>query len=331
MDVSAQQQRGWTLVELMVGTAVGLLILAGIFQIYTAAKHSYDVQTRIAEIQDVGRFAIDLLSQDIRQAGYWGLLNINLAGSDGVLVGAVNTETCASTDTNWGRVVVNKIFGLNDTSAGYGCIGTDRLRGDILTVRYADPVAIPSAGSFTPTRLYIRTAPFQGAIAQGQPQNVTDPRNSDHALVAHAYFVAGSGTTVSCGGNSVMPPALARKILSSNGTPLKQSLVNGVEHLQFQYGVDTDTAGRVVRYVDANNVANWRQVVAVRIWVLVRATCPESGYINTGTYSLGDQAYSPNDSYRRALFTTTVALRNCVDTYAPLPPVTLPTPQTQCQ
>lgn len=361
MPVPRHIQRGWTLVELLVGSAVGLLVIAGIAQIYTAAKHSYDIQTRLAEIQDVGRYAVDVLSRDLRMAGYWGLMDIDLANSspgddprNGIYAGDnffltddFLPDTCTSnSDRDWGRMIVNRIFGLNEPVTGYGCIGADRVRGDILTVRYADPVAIPNGGSFTGTRFYIRTAPFQGSIVQGNPSvctplvfpcpsvnYVTDTLFSDHALVAHAYYVTGSGTTVSCGGTSITPPGLARKMLNSSGFPWKESLVNGVEHLQFQYGVDTDTAstdGRVVRYFDADNVPDWNQVVAVRLWVLVRAVCPESGYIHTGTYAMGDENYSPgSDAYRRALFTTTVALRNCKDEY--IIGATPPRYQTKCQ
>jgi len=140
-------------------------------------------------------------------------------------------------------------------------------------------------------------------------------------LVAHAYYVAAPIST-SCG----TVPVFARKALDSNGTPRKESLVNGVEQLQFQYGVDTAITsanpvgdGSVNQYLDANQiqappcvpgVACWNQVRTVRFWALVRANCPESGYTDTATYQLGDIPYTPNDRYRRTLYSSTVALRN---------------------
>ena len=107
----------------------------------------------------------------------------------------------------------------------------------------------------------------------------------------------------------------AREFLRSDGTPWKESLVNGVEHLHFQYGVDTDSPadGSVNQYLNAISVTNgnlWNRVRAVRFWVLVRANCQESGYTDTATYQLGDITYSPGDHYRRALYSSTVALRN---------------------
>jgi hypothetical protein len=42
----------------------------------------------------------------------------------------------------------------------------------------------------------------------------------------------------------------------------------------------------------------------------VRAECPETGYTNSNTYAIGNVNYTPNDGYRRQLFTSTVSLRN---------------------
>ena len=63
--------RGWSLLELLIAMTLSLLVIAGIGQIYLAAKRSYDIQTNLAQIQDVGRYVTDTLIQDIRTAGYW--------------------------------------------------------------------------------------------------------------------------------------------------------------------------------------------------------------------------------------------------------------------
>ena len=322
-------ESGWTLVELLVAMTLGLLLIAGIGQIYLAAKRSYEIQTNLAQIQDVGRYVTDVLTQDIHMAGYWDAMDINLAnstpGNDGnpggtpsgdsfFLTGWQNApEGCTSNDT-WGRMITHKIFGINDGNGigSYSCIGSDLLQGDVLVVRYADPGTVTLPLPPGDTHLYIKTAPFQGSVisfdAAGNPiytDNVTDPVSSTHLLVAHAYYVA-TAISIDCGN----VPVFARQTLGSNGIPLKESLVNGVEQLQFQYGVETSPNTYVNQYLDASNVANWNQVRAVRFWILVRADCQEAGYTDNTTYQLGDITYTPGDHYRRALYSSTVALRN---------------------
>ena len=316
---------GWTLVELLIAMTLSLMLIAGIGQIYLSSKRNYDIQISLAQIQDTGRYVINVLSSDIHQAGYWGLMNMdappainNDATPDGCPTGAGSGD--------WGRMITGRLFGLNESAAGYDCIH-DKLAqsGDVLVVRYADPIPIttnrdlpPSSGAFgqyDPSRLYIRTAPLQGSIVRGNPVGdahnlVTSPVFSDHAIVAHAYYVSRS-YSMDCGGKTIKPPELARKSLDSNGLPRKESLVSGVERLQFQYGVDNDGNGSVDRYLNADQVADWSRARAVRFWVLARAICPEGGYSDTNTYKMGDSPpYTPKDGFRRALYTSTVALRN---------------------
>lgn len=306
----------------MVGIAIGLLLIAGVGQIYAAAKHSYDMQSSIAELQDVGRYAIDVLTKDIRMAGYWDLMDIQSATTptDNLTNDVPPTpDRCTGAgDTDWGAMITHRIFGINDASTNYGCIGTDRLQGDILTVRYAHP-ANATDTTLTPTRHYIRTAPLQGAVFLGsqEPLMPVMTPSADHALVAHSYFVSRNTTgTVSCATGSVTPPALARKFLTSNATPLKETLVNGVEQIQIRYGIQGNPASsNVTAFVDAQNVADWTRVMAVRLWVLARVSCPDPDHRDTRTYTMADVAYSPNDNYRRALFTATVSLRNCRENF----------------
>ena len=75
--------------------------------------------------------------------------------------------------------------------------------------------------------------------------------------------------------------------------------------MQFRYQVGD-------QYLDANDVTDWTAVGAVEIAVLVRAECPESGFVNNRTFAIGDLGapYGPTDSYRRQLFTSLTSIRN---------------------
>jgi len=341
--VRSYAAKGWTLVELLVAMALGLLIVAGIGQIYLAAKRSYDIQNSIAQLQEVGRYTTEVITQDIRRAGYWGLMNLNtvdLAADSAGKIFPTNdvspAGTCPNGNTDWGRMITRKVFGLDDTALGYDCLATHWKRGDILTVRYADPSPVTT---FDPDALYVHTAPLEASLVFGNPANcqssasppgctfldyVDDtsfpPAAYSYRVVAHAYYVADSSTATQCGVASAPAlPALAQETLSSGasspGFPVKSELVTGVEQLQFQYGVDTDldAARSVNQYMNADTVTatnNWNNVRSVRFWVLIRGDCPEAGYTDNSTYNMGNFPYPVNDSFRRTLYTSTVALRN---------------------
>src|SRR3569623_2053274 len=309
-----RSQQGWSLVELLVAMTLSLVAIDGAGQIYLSVKRSYDIQTSLARLQDVGRYATDLLTYDIHMAGFWGLAAVNdpLTVVTGGYSGA---ESCPAGNTDWGSRVTSssRIFGFNDTnpSSSYACI-TSWERGDVLTVRYADPtiLTIPS----TATALYIRTSLSQAAVSLGPPTSSYASPTADHALVAHAYYISSPASLqISCGASNCTLPQLARVTLAGNCQPNSASargLGAGVEQLQFQFGVDTDNDGSVNQYLNANQVTAWDQVRAVRFWVLARSDCPEAGYVDRNTYVMGNQSYFPADGYRRALYTSTVALRN---------------------
>lgn len=65
------QQRGFTLVEIMVAVSIGLLMMAGILQISAASKESSRLQRNMSFVQENIRTAMELLGRDIRQAGYY--------------------------------------------------------------------------------------------------------------------------------------------------------------------------------------------------------------------------------------------------------------------
>src|SRR5262245_64937912 len=67
--------RGFSLVELMVALAIGLLLTSGALGIYTNSRTTLQTTERLAQLQDNTRFILDLMEPDVRAAGFWGLTN----------------------------------------------------------------------------------------------------------------------------------------------------------------------------------------------------------------------------------------------------------------
>lgn len=61
---------GFTLVELMVAMTIGLIVLAAIYNIFIIQNKSFDVEEQITEMQQNARAALDIMSREIRMAGY---------------------------------------------------------------------------------------------------------------------------------------------------------------------------------------------------------------------------------------------------------------------
>jgi type IV pilus assembly protein PilW len=69
-NIHFPQQGGWTLIELMVGVLVTAIVVAAGYAVLASSAKSVTANQQTVETQQNVRMAMDLLSQDIRQAGF---------------------------------------------------------------------------------------------------------------------------------------------------------------------------------------------------------------------------------------------------------------------
>ena len=305
------RQSGFSLIELLVAVTLGLFLMTALVEVLLSGNRSFTSANHLSRLQENGRIATGMIVTDLKRAGYMG-------GNSEVdkILGSLGPEdpeiSCDAGNSTWGRMVTEGISGLDDTNAGYACIpDASYLRGDVLTVRYASPWLVTGAsGAFSANRIYLRASLFEGKIFKGTDQAtidniINDTTQSAHELLSYAYYVGNSGR--SCAGAPV--PSLMRVMLDPTGLPDPVELLPGVEHFQVQYGVNDGVNGE---YQDADEVTDFNQVTSVRIWLLIRAECAETGYTDETTYSLGNQEdyLSPDTGFRRQLYSSVVMLRN---------------------
>ena len=139
-----------------------------------------------------------------------------------------------------------------------------------------------------------------------------DTDHEIHDLVVRTYYVAQSSV------DHAHYPALRVKTLTSvSGKPAftDSEVVQGVEDLQIQFGIDSAAhTGQVTQYVNPDSPGiETEQIVAVRVWVRIRAEHPDPGFLDARTYRYADVNFTPAGAdrlIRRVLLTRTIALRN---------------------
>jgi type IV pilus assembly protein PilW len=92
------KQSGFSLVEIMIALLIGLFLLGGILQIFSASQQTYRMQRNLSRLQENGRFALDFITHDIRMAGNWGCLigtNTDITNNIGVTPVDNGTDTIA--------------------------------------------------------------------------------------------------------------------------------------------------------------------------------------------------------------------------------------------
>jgi type IV pilus assembly protein PilW len=120
LQLRARPQRGISLIELMVGLTVGLMVTAGAISLFaTNVSQSRRVVANARLEQDLRNIA-DLITRDLRRAGYWGNA---IKGTVAVGAGAATTAnpyvsvSPSSSDTD-GQIIYSFSRGTEDDAKG---------------------------------------------------------------------------------------------------------------------------------------------------------------------------------------------------------------------
>jgi len=338
--------RGFSLPEIMIALVIGLVLLAAFLSVVQHCRRQFSTNESVAHLQDSARLALSVLVGDIEHAGFYGFGHSPRARlvRAGTVVAA--TQALRQPDsTSAATAVANLPAGAHDcginfavdlelpvqgsnnlyavSSGATDCAptasaGGARAGSDTLTVRHASlkPVE-PHANRL---QIYTRRlAAFgpQDLFADGRILTPADEHNVVRDIEVHTYYIAN---------NSVGRPgwpALRMKALTEAAGRAQfrdEELVPGVEDLQVEFGV---AEGGVVRF-RAPDLASLRvqRVVAVRLWLRIRADVTEAGFVDSRAMHYADIAFVPSAAeatQRRLLIERTVALRNVRDAPAATP------------
>lgn len=197
--LSVCRSRGFTLIELMVAMLLGLIVIGGVISVFLAGQQTYRANEALGDVQDGSRTSFEILTRDLRYAGYTGCDNGN-----GRVANALNNTTLWY--TNWGV----PLQGFDDatadpaltgiTGAGAPIKGSSSVR--VLSTTNTD-VSVGSA-SGSPTSFNINAASTQ--LAAGDIIMLCD---FDHATILQIASYGGTsvgftnGTTLAPGNCSL--------------------------------------------------------------------------------------------------------------------------------
>jgi type IV pilus assembly protein PilW len=320
-------QKGFTLVELFVALSIGLVLFAGIISIFIGMKTTSVETNSFGELQENGRFAISLLTDDLMRYNFWGdyfgdfkkgtifLVPDPLPVINECTGAGLNNGTFPNGNddfrTLWGQTVnnQNQLGCINNASIGSDIIQIKRVISSPLQDALGNPLINAPAGNFHFVSNFGQATIFSG---------VAVPALSNSRLWQyqhHVYYVRNDEQ----GANTV--PVLMQGRLTTQMT--FAPIVDGIEMIRFMYGVDMTTNaqspsyGVIDSFISADNMtpALWNnaggtRILAVKIYVLARNIRPDRSYNNTNTYLLGDLPVVVNDNFRRLLFSSTVTLYN---------------------
>jgi type IV pilus assembly protein PilW len=331
------RQAGLSLVELMIAIAVGLILLAGMTALISRQSSARAELDKSGRQIENGRYALTLLAADIEHAGFYGQYGGTLT------VPAALPDPCATDAASIDAGLALPLQGYDAPATVpaplSGCLDdADHVAGtDILVVRRFEASAtLPTVATANEAgRVYVQTTP--DAIVTGvgpdpdpaapmlytlKQKDVTTPAPL-RRYVQHIYFIspchryAGGASSCTAAADDGRPvPTLKRlEIGAVGGTTsfVTTPLVEGIENLQFDYGIDPNGGGAAaVPFATDPALAQWPNVMAVQVSILARNTEPSTGYSDAKTYTLGESgSVGPfNDAYKRHVYTGLVRAVN---------------------
>ena len=314
-------QRGLTLIETLISLFIGVFLLGGVFAAYLAMRSSTNETLVIGELQNTGRLALSVMTNDIAQAGFKGdVATLSAAemvqtpaafAGDCIPVSGLNAGSFPQPAIPTNFVMLSAVRG--NGAAAMGCINNTVANSDVIQVKRAVGPALTAAQLPRADRYYLRASVNQWAIYAGNAAAVPVIANANDWLYQHHTYYVQNQTI-----DGVQVPVLRRARLVNGATPIEHAdMVDGVERIRAYFGVDTTGDGQVNTYVptDQMTLQAWLQetdvIVAVKLHVLVRSLRPDPRYTNSNSYDLGDGVpFVPNDNFRRMLFSTSVYLYN---------------------
>lgn len=304
-------QSGMTLVELLVATAISLLVAIAAGYALLSGRQGFATVDATSQVRDNARFAAEMINRLVLQAGFRD-----------VVYAATPRETSAGSASN----PAPGVYGANDARPDSADPSRVFLSGgvngsDVLVLRYQAVETYPGSGMADPSVIDCtgRSVPIAAL-----------PKSRDDMLASVLYVESYRGE-----------PTLFCVTVDAAGNPgVQQPLVSGVETLQVLYGTDGVTPGAapstpadsvVDRFVSARDLEvsgddeatymNWRRVRSIRVGMVLRGpVVPVEELSAEEMYPLGafmrsaadaGSAFTPDDGRRlRQTLTFTVHLRN---------------------
>jgi len=277
--MSRQQQRGFSLVEILIALALGLIISGAVVQVLVSNSVTERLNRSISSAQESGRFIVSRLRSELLMAGRYDMLSQNLNSDQDIVAEASFVQ-------NHPVILPGEFNAFVDVGSVQGASGaSDKLAVSVLAQRDCRGYRLGYAAG-------------------------------EEFFVVNEYFV--DGNKLKCRGFDGRVLRGQKVAVGHNGHNA-YTLLDDVESFQVLYGytssaITADNSARPVSYVTADRLpaalGNNGQVVAVRIAILIKGDAEITISPVPSFKLLNEDAITPAAQRLFKQFETTITLRN---------------------
>jgi type IV pilus assembly protein PilW len=339
--IRIQSSSGLTLIEFMVSIVLGMVIIFALVLVFANMSRGSSEMAKTNRLIENGRFALQLLQGDVVHAGFWGEMEIPSATNV--------PDPCPPTPTDGDYLNMIAIpvqaYGKDDVPSNCTRVTPDVADTEVLVVRHANTCNFGEdcdGGADTGPHIQLSScaSDSESFRIRANPSNVdlnlkekdcsvNSPRRK---FVSNIYFVKNYSPYPNKLDKFPLVPTLMRTSLVNGTYTVPQALIEGIERLHVECGVDEKGANGLnisptnpgdgsaesyYRCTDLTTTDQLSNVVALRLHVLARNLDRTLRHEDTKKYIMGSVTVDMSDStpplareYKRHVFTSTVRLIN---------------------
>ena len=315
----SKYQQGFSLVELMVAMVIGLFLTLGVFAMFSMSSGNVTTTSQFNQLQENGRIALALMEPDLSQLGFFADITGTelIPGGNTQITAAAPAEDCVGAGLNNATLPNNtaahfrRLWGYQQGDGNsLACLSDVLPETDVIQIKRLLGPDVGNLSELNDNRYYIGTTANQAVIFT-KASGVPSLDNGRFWEYQHRVYYLRDDNGV---------PVLHRKTLTASGMNNNEQLVEGVENMQILYGFDNDGDDTADTYMPSQSVTTlmwdnelFQRLVALRVFLLIRAIEPDPSYTNKSVYQLGDRTLKDfNDNFRRKVVASTIVLENPV-------------------
>jgi len=324
---SKRKEEGFSLVEFVIASALGLLLITSLYELYISNKNNYHLQEGLSRLQENGRLAGHILNQGIRGAGYIGCSRYqdnfpltNIPAQTGMqfkpqdiikgyhasgrswtpslpknLSRKVKPDTDAITVTQVVTPLASLVTDMTDTQHLLTTSNAKFKKNELLLIsdcQHADvfKVSYASRSSRTTTQ----------KITTAHPLHNYYKKYADVGeLISTSYYIRKT-TRKNNEGQRIY------SLYRINSGSRAEELIEGVQDMHIEYGVSNNDT--LLIYKKANQITDWQHVRSVRIALLLNTV--DGVNANQRQYNFNGNEIKSSDHMIHREWDTYISLRS---------------------
>ena len=273
MMLNLRKQQGVSILELLVGMAIGLVILAFSYQIFIGNKTTHNRILAQSRLQENARFAFTFIGNTIRNTGYRATAealpdlefsdssNAMVSGSDGTDLPSVGEPAPLSFSSRSVTVQVGpETVTLNNVA----------VHSDVLVVRYQGSTELGPVTDCTGDEV-------QSGVEERDDKGTADPNDDTFFFTEYAVdiFYARVAAAAADNRSRFRLQCRSERVISTDGVLSRElanseTMVEDVTAFQVDLGVDTSGDQVVDLYQTLSDAPDFNRVRSIRITLDVK-------------------------------------------------------------